>query len=156
MEIAELIAPSRVISRARCSSKKRLLEYVSVAFSRSVPGLTRDGVFETLIRRERLGSTAVGHGAAIPHGRTAETDRILGLFLRLEDGVDFDAPDQEHVDLVFAVLLPEKAQAEHREVLNHLARMFRDPRFCRDLRAAPRAQDLHFMLDDWQPAGVGT
>jgi PTS system nitrogen regulatory IIA component len=109
-------------------------------------------VFDALIGRERLGSTGLGHGVAIPHGRLEGNDRTRAAFLQLRDGVDFDSNDRQPVDLLFAMVVPEDSTEEHLKVLARLAEMFSDADFDRRLREAGSAEDLHRLIVDWEAA----
>lgn len=121
--ISEILPLSRVLLHTEASSKKRLLEQVAQLFQEQL-GLPAAAVFDCLFTRERLGSTALGHGVAIPHGRHAQVQAACGAFIRLKEAVDFDAPDGKPVSLVFVLLVPEEATSEHLEILSHLATRF--------------------------------
>lgn len=152
MHLIDLLVPARVVAGTAVSSKKRLLELLS--------GLLADGhdpeverrVFDSLCSREKLGSTGLGHGVAIPHGRTNALARASGAFVRLADPIDFGALDGQPVDLVFALAVPEHFTNEHLLLLSQLAEMFGDAAFCARLRAAPDSAALHALLADWQLA----
>ena len=112
-------------------------------------GLTRLSerrIFETLVERERLGTTGVGAGIAIPHGRMAEAKTITGIFARLENGIDYEAVDSQPVDLVFMLLAPENAGADHLKALARVSRLLRDKAVCEKLRAAKTAEALYAIL----------
>jgi len=134
-----------VAERVRCgvdaNSKKRVLEQMGDLFSGISPELTQDLVFDRLLERERLGSTGLGEGVALPHARMREVDQAYGAFLQLEKGVTFDAVDDQPVDLAFGLLVPEAATQEHLQLLAHLATLFSDSEVCERLRQAkdPRA-----------------
>jgi PTS system nitrogen regulatory IIA component len=140
MIIDALIPPQRVRLDAECTSKKRLLESISqLIIEPDAPSqLDSTRVFETLIAREKLGSTAIGRGIAIPHGRVEGLSRPRGAFVRLKQGVDFDALDHQPVDLVFALLVPEGADSEHLNTLAQLAQLLSSPRY-----APPCAKPPH-------------
>ena len=129
-----LIVEARIGCDVPAPSKKRVLETVGRLLASGAPGLTQEGVFDRLLERERLGSTGLGHGVALPHARMAGVDRALGAFIKLEAGVDFDAIDDAPVDLVFGLLVPEQATQEHLELLGFLARRFSDAELCARLR----------------------
>jgi nitrogen PTS system EIIA component len=105
-------------------------------------------VFETLLERERLGSTGIGSGTAVPHGRIADLPRIQGFFARLEKPVDFEAIDDRPVDLVFVLLTPDAAGADHLKALARISRLMRDRGFCEKLRGTDRADALYALLTD--------
>ena len=123
--ISEILPLSRVVLDMEASSKKRLLEQVAQLLHEQV-GLPQSDVFDCLVARERLGSTGLGHGVAMPHGRHADVQASCGVFVRLKEAVDFDAPDNKPVSLVFVLLVPESATGEHLEILSHLAERFAD------------------------------
>jgi len=125
------------------SSKKKLLEYLGRQISDLLVGSTSDDIFERLLNRERLGSTGIGEGIAIPHCRLKECDKAFGVLLRLQQPIDFDAIDRQPVDLVFALLVPEEATDEHLQVLSMLARNFSEEEFRQALRNAPDAKHLY-------------
>ncbi len=131
---AGLIVEERIGCEVQAASKKRILETVGRLLASGAPGLTQEGVFDRLLERERLGSTALGHGVALPHARMAGVERALGAFIKLEAGVDFDAIDDAPVDLVFGLLVPEEATQEHLDLLGFLARLFSDAELCARLR----------------------
>ncbi len=124
MKLSEILSPDCIRLDADATSKKRVLELASQLLARFDESLSPRGVFDCLIAREKLGSTGLGHGVAIPHGRLPGLDRTIGVFLRTQKGVDFDAPDKEPVDLVFALLVPEESTEEHLQVLASIASYF--------------------------------
>ena len=119
----DILPVSHIILDAEISSKKRLFECVAQLFAEQ-SGLSQTEVFDCLIARERLGSTALGQGVAMPHGRHAGLSAATGAFVRLKEPIEFDAPDNKPVSLVFVLLVPEAATSEHLELLAHLARRF--------------------------------
>lgn len=136
MNIASILRPERITLEISASSKKRALERLSDMLASAVPQITKTAIFDALNSRERLGSTALGQGVAIPHGRMAGIEQAVGAILKLQDGVDYDAPDNRPVDLMFALLVPEDCTDEHLELLSELATMFADERELAELRAA--------------------
>ncbi len=150
MHIIELITLERVACCEESSSKKRTLEQISQLISASVPQTTTNEVFDSLIGRERLGSTGLGHGVAIPHGRINGLTEPVGAFVRLKHGVDFDAQDRKPVDLLFALLVPQEATDVHLQLLAQLARMFSDSAFTKRLRATRDNQELYALLSGWE------
>jgi len=124
MKLSEILSPNCIRLDADATSKKRVLEYASELLADADQSLSPRQVFDCLIAREKLGSTGLGHGVAIPHGRLAGLDKTIGVFLRVPNGVDFDAPDNEPVDLVFALLVPEESTEEHLRVLANIASYF--------------------------------
>lgn len=153
MNIVDLINADRIDCACEANSKKRALERLSALMARSSRGLTEEEVFSSLIGRERLGSTGLGHGVAIPHGRIKGRDEAIGAFVRLGQGVDFDAIDNRPVDLMFALLVPEHFTDEHLELLSELAHMFADERFCEQLRNSDDDEQVLRMLQQGRPAG---
>ncbi len=126
MGIADLLTLDRVVSDARVSSKKRALELLSGLLADIEPALSESEIFDGLVARERLGSTGLGHGIAIPHGRFKHLTGAYGAVIKLAEPVDFDAVDGEPVGLVFALVVPEESTDEHLQLLSALAEMFRD------------------------------
>ena len=124
MKLSEILTPDRIRLDSDATSKKRVLESASQLLAGTDDTLSPRAVFDCLIAREKLGSTGLGHGVALPHGRLAGLDKTIGVFIRIPKGVDFDAPDNEPVDLVFALLVPEESTEEHLQVLADLARYF--------------------------------
>jgi PTS system nitrogen regulatory IIA component len=136
----------RIGCNVEAASKKRVLEQLGQRLAESVPELTQDLVFDALLERERLGSTGLGKGIALPHARMAQVDRATGAFIKLPKGVDFDAIDGDPVDLAFAMLVPEEATDEHLQLLSTLASMFSDAAFCAELRSAESDHDLYQLI----------
>jgi len=124
MKLSEILSPDCIRLDSDATSKKRVLESVSQLLADTDEELSPREVFDCLIAREKLGSTGLGQGVAIPHGRLAGLDKTIGVFLRLPRGVDFDAPDNEPVDLVFALLVPKESTEEHLQVLASIASYF--------------------------------
>jgi len=149
MNINQLIAPDRVICLNEISSKKRLLEKLSQLLGLGAIGYDPMDIFNRLIERERLGSTGLGHGVALPHGRFGDKNETIGAFIKLGKGVDFDCPDNEPADLLFALLVPEQHTNEHLEVLASLASMFNDNNFCQELRTCNSDEELFKHLSGW-------
>ncbi len=160
-ELAELVSLAHVACRGNASSKKRVLELLSDLISKNEPGLTQMDVYGSFLNRERLGSTALGHGVAIPHGRMSNIAQPVGAFLQLKHGVDYEAPDAQPVSLFFALLVPEDCTGQHLEILSHLAEMFSDESVCERLRGAREQDELYRFLttEEWsdgqKSGGVG-
>src|SRR5271154_5503829 len=142
MEIVDLLAPEAVLPTFRAQGKKQLLQEMA-AHAAQLTGLPERRIFETLHERERLGSTGMGQGIAIPHGRLAGLGRITGLFARLETPVAYEAVDDQPVDLVFLLLAPEAAGADHLKALARVSRLLRNQSACEKLRAATRSEVLY-------------
>jgi len=145
MNIADLLVPEAVIDCLKAQSKKQLLQELA-AKAYGLTHLSERRIFETLVERERLGTTGVGTGIAIPHGRMAEAKTITGIFARLENGIDYEAVDSQPVDLVFLLLAPENAGADHLKALARVSRLLREKEVCERLRAAKSAEVLYAIL----------
>lgn len=154
MNLIELISPERVVCRVNVNSKKRALELLGELLAGAEPGLDSRTVFDSLLGRERLGSTGLGHGVALPHGRLSDTPRTIGAVIKLSQGVDFDALDRQPVDLLFALIVPEHCTDEHLKILAYLAEMFSNQDFCQQLRASSDGQQLYQQLLSWRPPGA--
>ena len=153
MHLIDLLAPVRVRADVRATSKKRLLELAAATLVQ--PGDDAElerRIYDSLCARERLGSTALEHGVAIPHGRIAGLTSPAGAFLKLADALPFDAGDDQPVDLVFALVVPEHFTQQHLMLLSQLAEMFSDSEFCARLRRTHDSATLHRVLSDWQLA----
>lgn len=147
MDIVDLLAPEAVLPSLKVQSKKHLLQELS-ARAGALTGLPDRRIFETLMERERLGSTGMGQGIAIPHGRIAGLARIVGLFARLETPIAYDAVDDQPVDLVFLLLAPEGAGADHLKALAKVSRLLRNQAACEKLRAAGKSEVLYALLTE--------
>ena len=126
MPLTDVLTPDAILPALKGVSKKQILQELS-SFAADIAGLSESDVFEALLQRERLGSTGIGHGIAIPHGKMPKLTHLFGIFARLEKPVDFEALDGEPVDLVFLLLAPEGAGADHLKALSRVARALRDP-----------------------------
>ncbi|MCH6590036.1 MAG: PTS IIA-like nitrogen regulatory protein PtsN [Proteobacteria bacterium] len=145
MEINELISAESVIPDLRASSKKQALQDLARRAA-DITGLHERAIFDVLMERERLGTTGVGNGIAIPHGKMANLDRLYGLFARLEHSVDFQSIDEQPVDLIFLLLAPESAGADHLKALARVSRLLRDGSVCEKLRGTNDAEALFALL----------
>ncbi len=145
MALNDILAIPAVFPALRVGSKKQALQELA---ARAADILNRDEreIFETLNQRERLGSTGVGHGIAIPHGKLPKMDKLFGTFARLEKPVDFEALDGEPVDLVFLLLAPEAAGADHLKALARVARLLRDPEIAKKLRESRDAEAIYAVM----------
>ena len=151
MQITDLIAPQRIACHARSASKKRTFELLSELLASAPQGPDAHEIFDSLVARERLGGTGLGHGVALPHGRLKQAQRPLGAFVLLADGVDFDALDKQPVDILFALLVPEQCTSEHLQILALLAQMFSDKNLRTELRAADSSEAVYELLSQWKP-----
>ncbi len=150
MQVSELLELERISCNTDAASKKRVLEQLSALLAGNQSELTQTQIFDSLLSRERLGSTGLGHGVAIPHGRVKNTDRTLVALLKLDHGIDYDAIDNQPVDLLFALLVPEQSTDEHLQLLSQLAEMFSDPELINQLRAANDSCGLLTTIREWQ------
>lgn len=150
MQIADLLTPERIACKVDMTSKKRALEFLSGLIVQGSPDLDEADVFASLLGRERLGSTGLGHRVALPHGRISTIDRAVGAFVTLAEGIDFDAIDDEPVDLMFGLVVPEQSTNEHLVILAQLAELFRNEDFCRQLREATSGEQLFALLSNWR------
>ena len=147
MEIADLLPLSGVVDDLKAASKKQALQELSaVAAARTAQD--KRAVFDILLARERLGSTGVGAGVAIPHGKVEGLSKLSGVFARLREPIEFDAVDERPVDLVFLLLAPEAAGTDHLKALALVSRLLRDERVCARLRGADSAEALYAVLTD--------
>lgn len=147
MNISDLLAPEAVLASLKAQTKKQLLQELA-ARAHGRTQLPEKQIFETLNERERLGTTGVGAGIAIPHGRMAGVANITGVFARLESAIDYEAVDGQPVDLVFMLLAPENAGADHLKALARVSRLLRNQQTCEKLRAAKSAEALYAILID--------
>lgn len=145
MDLRDLIKPDAVINALKANSKKQVIQALAEKAAEET-GLDEREIFETLLQREKLGSTAVGGGIAIPHGKLPKLDRIFGLFARLSKPIDFEALDDQPVDLVFLLLAPEGAGADHLKALAQIARLFRESGVVGKLRASSDKSALYDVL----------
>lgn len=152
MDITDLITRERIVCNSEVTSKKRVIEVLSELLVKGQADLTARPVFDSLIGRERLGSTGLGYGVALPHGRFSQSRQAIGAFVKLRQGVDFDAIDRQPVDLAFGLLVPDHYTDEHLKILAYLAEMFSDRVFCQRLRDADSDLTLFERLRDWRPA----
>ena len=152
--VSKILPASHVTLDLQASSKKRLFEQAGLLFE-NLDGIAKNVVFDSLFAREKLGSTGLGQGVAIPHGRIKGLKDALGAFVRLAQPVPFDAPDGNPVSLVFVLLVPEKATEKHLQILSELAQMFSDKALREAMSAAPDAASLHALIAAWQPDAAG-
>ncbi len=143
MDIQSILTPGRTLSGIEGISKKRALEILANTIAEDVPDIDADDLFRRLIARERLGSTGIGQGIAIPHCRIDNCDRTLGALITLKEPIDFDAIDSEPVDVLFAMLVPEQAGDEHLHTLASLASSLNEADYRQRLRAAGNDQELY-------------
>lgn len=150
MQVSELLDLERISCNTQAASKKRVLEQLSQLLAANQTALTQNQVFDSLLTRERLGSTGLGRGVAIPHGRVAGSEKTALAMIKLQEGIDYDAVDNQPVDLLFALLVPEHSTDEHLQLLAQLAEMLSDKKLVSNLRAANDASSLLSTLSKWQ------
>ena len=143
------ITAERIACQLDIGSKKRVLQQLGEMLASSSADITPDTVFEHLLERERLGSTGLGHGIALPHARMPNLRRAVGAFVQLRSGVDFDAVDNHPVDLAFGLLVPQDATEEHLQLLAKLASMFSNELLCDKLRTGENAEELLQRIEAW-------
>ncbi len=147
MEISELVTPECVVPRLRCASKKQALQELARHASR-VAGADERAIFDALLERERLGSTGVGLGIAIPHAKLPGLSGLRGIFARAASPIDFDSVDEQPVDLVFLLLAPEGAGADHLKALARVSRLLRNHEVCQKLRGADSKEAMYALLTE--------
>lgn len=153
MDLSDLLPVEAVLSNLKASSKKQALQEMA-AKAAVITARTDREIFDTLLQREKLGSTGVGHGVAIPHGKLQGLEKLVGVFARLDKPVDFDALDDEPVDLMFLLLAPENAGADHLKALARIARVLREPAVAGKLRAANDANAIYALLTQPIPSAA--
>lgn len=145
MDLSDLLSKDAVLAKLKAKSKKQAIQELA-AKAAELTGLSEREIFDTLLQRERLGSTGVGQGIAIPHGKLTRLDRLVGVFAKLDKPVEFDALDDEPVDLVFLLLASEGAGADHLKALARIARQLRDAGVTEGIRSAVEADDIYQLL----------
>ena len=145
MPLTDLVAPNAILPALKVNNKKQVLQELA-ARAAALTGQNEKTIFDTLMQREKLGSTAVGNGIAIPHGKLPALTRLFGMFARLDRPVDFEALDGQPVDLIFLLLAPEGAGADHLKALARVARLLRDSTVADKLRASQDAEALYAVL----------
>lgn len=146
MAVLEFLSPDSVIPSLKARAKKQILQELAAQAARQLPGLDEREIFETLLQRERLGSTGIGDGVAIPHGKLAHLDRLFGMVARLDKPTEFEALDGQGVDVVFLLLAPENAGADHLKALAQVARILREPGILERIRNARDGNALYALL----------
>jgi len=145
MPLTDIVAPNAIVPGLKVNNKKQTLQELAHRAA-ELCGQNERAILEVLLQRERLGSTAVGSGVAIPHGKLPNLNRLFGLFARLDRAIDFEALDNQKVDLVFLLLAPESAGADHLKALARVARLLRDPEIARKLRESRDAEAIYGVL----------
>lgn len=149
--ISNILAPDNILLDEESTSKKRVFERVGLLFENNQQ-IARSQVFDSLFAREKLGSTGLGHGVAIPHGRIAKLRDATAAFVKASHPIPFDAPDGQPVDLIFVLLVPERATDLHLQILGELAQMFSDSQFRNRLHACEDAPSIHQLFYEWNAA----
>ncbi len=162
MNLDTLISSNAVISNNDIKSKKRALEQLAEQLANEANRANQSTdqaseehidaleIFQLLTEREKLGSTSMGHGVALPHARTSLTDHAIGAFLKLDEGIDFDSPDEQKTDLIFALMVPEHYTDEHLKILAYLATLFNNVTFCKEIRNTSDNNEIYKHLINWQ------
>lgn len=145
MELTDILSKDNVVPCAKVTSKRQLLQLAADKAAEAT-GLGAHQIFETLIEREKCGTTGLGGGIAVPHGKMQGLDRVIGVFIRLDRAIEFDAVDEMPVDLVFVLLAPQGAGADHLKALSRIARTLRHDRLVEQLRASREAERLYSLL----------
>lgn len=140
--LTDILSPERTVCHAAAGSKKRLFETIARIISEDQPSLVYEDIFTQLIAREKLGSTGLGQGIAIPHCRVDACPQPLGTLVSLDQAIAFEAPDDQPVDLLFALLVPGEAHQQHLDILANVARLFSQADFCQQLRGAADSATL--------------
>jgi len=145
MELSDLISSDSIVSTLKVGSKKQALQELS-HIAENITGVSSRDIFGTILQRERLGSTGVGQGIAIPHGKLDGLDKLFAIFARLETPIGFDAMDDQPVDLIFMLLAPESAGADHLKALARISRTLRDPEITKKLRSCDSTTEIYTIL----------
>lgn len=148
--MSDLLPSENVLIDLDVSSKKRVFEQAGLLFENN-QNIGRGEVFDSLFTREKLGSTGLGQGIAIPHGRIKGLKEAVGAFVRLKAPIAFDSPDGKPVNLIFVLLVPERATDLHLQILSELAQMFSDRDFRTELLQAADANEMHRLIKEWRP-----
>lgn len=142
IDINTVLSESRTCFKANVSSKKKALELIAQTVAREYPHVQSNDVFDALIQRERLGSTGIGHGCAIPHCRLAQIDTAIGVLMLLHHPINYDSIDKQPVDIIFAVIVPEDLTDVHLELLSQIAEKFSNEQFRQQLRQCEKKENL--------------
>jgi len=143
---SDLLSPARILAGVRINSKKRLFEQISTTFTKKSPDLNSREIFESICAREHLGTTALGNGIAVPHGRINGTNEVQALFIQLSKPLPFDAEDGKPVDLIFALIMPSECTEDHKKLLSDIVERFSEPDLLEQLREAADANEIWQLL----------
>lgn len=150
MQLTDFLTTDRIACDINAHSKKRALEELSKLISHDQNPISATDIFDCLLSRERLGSTGIGFGVAIPHGRLKDSNHTTAALIQLNHGIDFDAVDNQPVDLLFALVVPDKATEEHLKILALLAAMFKEDELRAQLREVKNPEDVMQLVRQWQ------
>ena len=150
MQLVDFLSPDRISCNVTAHSKKRALEELSELIAHDQQETTPTEIFDSLLSRERLGGTGIGYGVAIPHGRLKKSTHTTAALIHLQNGIDFDAIDNEPVDLLFALVIPDQATEDHLKILAMLASLFQDEKFRKQIRAARTPEEILTLVKNWQ------
>lgn len=148
MKLSDILGEARIAPRVKVASKKAAITTLSHHFAEQAANLDADHLVECFFNRERLGSTGIGHGIAIPHIRVETIEQPMAFLLQLQQGIDFDAADQQPVDIIIGLIVPENAHDTHLQLLADIAKQFSDNAMCQSLRRADDAHTIHHLLFD--------
>jgi PTS system nitrogen regulatory IIA component len=148
--LAQILPAGNVLVGVQATSKKRVFEQAGLLFE-SQQGITRSTVTDNLFKREHLGSTGLGYGVAIPHGRLKSLKQPVAAILRVQDPIPFDAPDEQPVTLLIFLLVPESATQRHLDILSEIADLLSDKTMRESMKSAPSAAELHALVQNWEP-----
>lgn len=146
MDITEILSPESTFSNLRLSSKKKVLEKISNVMSEAIDCPNQE-IYESLLSREKLGSTALGDGIAIPHGRLNQLDKAISVFILLDDPIDYDSPDDKPVDIIFAIMVPQNANNEQLKYLAQIAKILSEGCLVSQIRNAHSDQALYEIIE---------
>ncbi|MBI5120137.1 MAG: PTS IIA-like nitrogen regulatory protein PtsN [Rhodospirillales bacterium] len=147
MEISDILEPKAVVGSLRATSKKQALQELA-HLAAELTGLHERAIFNVLLERERLGTTGVGNGIAIPHGKLPQLEKLIGIFARLDKPIAYESIDEQPVDLIFLLLAPEQAGADHLKALARISRLLRDKPTCEKLRGTDKPDALYALLTE--------
>ena len=150
MQLTDFLTTDRIACNVNAHSKKRALEKLSELISHDQDSISATDIFDCLLSRERLGGTGIGFGVAIPHGRLKDSNHTTAALVQLDHGIDFDAIDNEPVDILFALVVPEQTTEDHLKILALLAAMFKDEELRSHLREAKNPEEIMQLIRDWQ------
>lgn len=146
MKITDILSPESTFSNLALSSKKKVLEKVSQVMAEAINGQVQE-IYESLLSREKLGSTALGNGVAIPHGRFSQGDESVAVLILLEEPIDYDSPDNQPVDIIFAIMVPEDAKTEHLKYLAQIANLLSESSLVSQIRHSHCDQALYEIIE---------